>query len=256
MTTGTTVRPRNGVRHGDVSYITLRLPDLARGRAFYGAVLGWRFSPGTSAQGAQVDGTVPMIGLWGGPDPAGDLGPGAVLGFRVDDLAGAVAAVRAHGGTMSDPHTEPYGVAAEGHDDQGMPFYLHELPPAGGARTPGGEPHNGDVEGDVSYVTIVVSDLQGAVAFYGGALGWTINAGGVGGAHVNGVRPQIGMTTQPAAGPSAPAVVLCYRVNDIRAAVERVRKAGGAAREVARRPYGLESLCADDQGIPFYLHQF
>jgi hypothetical protein len=24
---------------------------------------------------------------------------------------------------------------------------------------------------------------------------------------------------------------------------------------VAPRPYGLESLCVDDQGTPFYLHQ-
>src|SRR5271167_4126174 len=44
-------RPRNGLRHGDVSYITLSLPDLARGRAFYRAVLGWRFSPGGSEHG-------------------------------------------------------------------------------------------------------------------------------------------------------------------------------------------------------------
>ncbi|MGH8919659.1 MAG: VOC family protein, partial [Actinomycetes bacterium] len=47
MTTDLTNRPRNGVRHGDVSYITLGLPDLARARAFYGTVLGWRFSPGS-----------------------------------------------------------------------------------------------------------------------------------------------------------------------------------------------------------------
>jgi predicted enzyme related to lactoylglutathione lyase len=48
---------------------------------------------------------------------------------------------------------------------------------------------------------------------------------------------------------------MCYRV-DIVAAIRRVREAGGQAREVAQRPYGLESLCADDQSTPFYLHQF
>jgi len=32
MNTETTTRPRNGVRNGDVSYITLGLPDLAQAR--------------------------------------------------------------------------------------------------------------------------------------------------------------------------------------------------------------------------------
>ena len=40
MVTDLATGPRNGIRHGDVSYITLGLPDLARGRAFYGAVQG------------------------------------------------------------------------------------------------------------------------------------------------------------------------------------------------------------------------
>ena len=256
MTTRTTIRPRNGVRHGDVSYITLRLPDLARGRAFYGAVLGWQFSPGNSEQGAQVDDIVPMMGLWEGRDLAGGIWRGAVLGFRVDDIAAAVAAVRAHGGAMSDPHLEPYGLAAEGHDDQGIPFYLHELPPVATGLGAGGGSPSGDGEGDVSYLTMVVPDLQAARLFYGGALGWAVNVGGTGGAQVSGVTPQIGMTTRPEAGPAMPGVILCYRVNNLTEAVERVRDAGGAAREVARRPYGLESFCADDQGTPFYLHQF
>lgn len=163
MRTETTTRPRNGVRSGDVSYITLGLPDLARGRAFYGAVLGWHFSPGSSEQGAQVDDIVPMMGLWSGEQPAGGQVHGAVLGYRVDDIAAAVAAVRAHGGTVSDPHQEPYALAAEGHDDQGIPFYLHEVPSATGDADPGDRGfQNGEVEGDVSYLTMVVPDLDAA----------------------------------------------------------------------------------------------
>ena len=257
MTTDLANRPRNGSRHGDVSYITLGLPDLATGEAFYSAVLGWRFSPGSSEHGAQVGDIVPMMGLWDGEQPAGGRVHGAVLGFRVDDIAAAVAAVRAHGGSVSDPHREPYAMAAEGHDDQGVPFYLHEMSSdAGGSGHKSGEPWNGEVEGDVSYLTMVVPDLDAAQVFYGGLFGWTLNVGGAGGAQVTGVTPQMGMTTQPEGGPAAPGVILCYRVSDIAAAVERVRVAGGEAHEVARRPYGLESLCADDQGTPFYLHQF
>lgn len=257
MSTTMTNRPRNGLRHGDVSYITLGLPDLARGRAFYSAVLGWHFSPGSSEHGEQVDDIVPMIGLWDGEQPAGEQVHGAVLGFRVDDIAAAVAAVRAHGGTVSNPHPEPYATAAEGNDDQGIPFYLHEMPSAPDDAPPiDSEYHNGQVEGDVSYLTMVVPDLDAAHAFYGAVFGWTFNVGRAGGAQVTGVAPQIGMTTQPQAGPATPGVILCYRVNDIAAAVQRVRDAGGQPREVAQRPYALESLCTDDQGTPFYLHQF
>lgn len=256
MSTDLTNRPRNGLRHGHVSYITLGLPDLARGRVFYGAVLGWSFSPGSNEHGAQVDDIVPMIGLWDGDQPDGGRVHGAVLGFRVDDIAAAVEAVRAHGGTVSDPHREPYAMAAEGRDDQGVPFYLHQMPPvADDAARAGREPYNGEVEGDVSYLTMVVPDLEAARRFYGGVLGWQFSIGHAGGAQVSGVAPQIGMTTQPEAGPATPGVILCYRVDDIAAAVQRVRDAGGRAREVAERPYGLESLCADDQGTPFYLHQ-
>jgi predicted enzyme related to lactoylglutathione lyase len=260
MSTELTTRYRNGVRHGDVSYITLELPDLTAGRAFYSAVLGWRFSAGSSEHGVQVDDIVPMIGLTDGEQFVGERVHGAVLGFRVDDIAAAVAAVRAQGGTVSDPHREPYALAAEGRDDQGIPFYLHQMAPTASESRPtgspaGGEFHNGDLEGDVSYLTMVVPDLDAAHAFYRGVFSWTFNIGRAGGAQVTGVRPQLGMTTQPEAGPATPGVILCYRVDDIAAAVIRVRDAGGQAREVAQRPYGLESLCADDQGTPFYLHQ-
>jgi predicted enzyme related to lactoylglutathione lyase len=64
------------------------------------------------------------------------------------------------------------------------------------------------------------------------------------------------MTTEPEAGPAAPGTILCYRVDDIAAAVHRVQDASGRAGEVVQRPYGLESFCTDDQGTPFYLHQF
>jgi predicted enzyme related to lactoylglutathione lyase len=257
MSTAKIDRPRNGIRHGDVSYLTLGLPDLARARAFYGAVLGWGFSPGSSEQGAQVDDVVPMIGLWDGEQPGGGRVHGAVLGFRVDDIAAAVTAVRAYGGTVSDPHREPYAMAAEGHDNQGIPFYLHEMPAvAGDPAASDGESHNGQREGDVSYLTMVVPDLDDARDFYGSLFGWTFTIGGAGGAQVSGVAPQIGMTTRTQAGPTAPGVILCYRVDDIAAAVQRVSDAGGRSGAVEQRPYGLESLCTDDQGTPFYLHQF
>jgi predicted enzyme related to lactoylglutathione lyase len=243
---------RNGVKHGDVSYVTLGVPDLTRAKAFYGAVLGWSYSVGSNALlGAQVEEIAPMTGLWAGPQPVGPRVQGAVLAFRVDDIHAAVTAVRNAGGTMSEPHQEPYALAAEGVDNQGTPFYLHEMP-----ATPGvSAPMNGSAEGDLSYITLLVPDLDEARAFYGAVLGWTFNVGRVGGAQVNGTVPQIGVGTLAASDRDAPTAILGYRVDDIEATLTRVVAAGGTASPIAERPYGLESYATDDQGTPFYLHQ-
>jgi predicted enzyme related to lactoylglutathione lyase len=50
-------------------------------------------------------------------------------------------------------------------------------------------------------------------------------------------------------------VQLSYRVDDIAAAVERVRAAGGHADGPERMPYGLIAECVDDQGATFRLWQ-
>ena len=58
---------RNGTRHGDVSYVTLALPDAAAGRRFYGRVLGWSFGTGAvETEGNQAAEVVPQVGLWPG----------------------------------------------------------------------------------------------------------------------------------------------------------------------------------------------
>jgi predicted enzyme related to lactoylglutathione lyase len=118
-----TDRPAVNGRHaGDLSYLTLEVVDSARARAFYGAVLGWTFTPGRIDDGWQVEGTAPMTGLSGGHRHAT-----AVPMWRVDDVAAAVAAVRARGGTATDPQRQPYGTSSECTDDQGSRFYLGEL---------------------------------------------------------------------------------------------------------------------------------
>jgi predicted enzyme related to lactoylglutathione lyase len=54
---------------------------------------------------------------------------------------------------------------------------------------------------------------------------------------------------------ASPEVQLCFRVDDITTAIERVRAAGGAAEEISHRPYGLLVECVDDQGAHFQLWQ-
>lgn len=102
-----------------MSYLTFEVVDSARARAFYGTVLGWQFEPGRIEDGWQVQGTTPMAGLSGGHERAT-----AVPMWAVDDIARAVEAVRANGGTATDPERQPYGVTSSCTDNQGMRFYL------------------------------------------------------------------------------------------------------------------------------------
>lgn len=106
-------------RPGDLGYVTLRTPDDERAKAFYGPVLGWRFTPGHVERGWNIDGTRPMSGLWGGARE-----PGVMLMYAVADLDAAVRAVREHGGRADEPTTQPYGRSADCVDDQGFAFSL------------------------------------------------------------------------------------------------------------------------------------
>ena len=110
-------------RDGDLAYITFEVADSRLARDFYGAVLGWRFSPGRIADGWQVEGTTPMAGLSGGHAEAT-----TVPMWRVADLREAVGRVRAAGGTATEPRQEPYGLTADCTDDQGTRFYLGQFP--------------------------------------------------------------------------------------------------------------------------------
>ncbi len=109
---------------------------------------------------------------------------------------------------------------------------------------------NGARVGDVEYVTLEVQDSAKARAFYGSVLGWRFNAGRVeDGWEPVDVVPMSGMS----GGHEHATTVPMYRVDDIHAAVARVRAAGGDATDPERQPYGWSSTCVDDQGTRFYL---
>jgi uncharacterized glyoxalase superfamily protein PhnB len=117
-----TPAPTSGPRPGDAVYLTLQVPDGARARDFYEAVLGWSFTPGRVADGWQVEGTTPMIGVGGGTSE-----PGMVPMYAVDDIEVAVAAVRTAGGEAGEIERQSYGLSSLCRDDQGLPFYLGQL---------------------------------------------------------------------------------------------------------------------------------
>jgi uncharacterized glyoxalase superfamily protein PhnB len=111
-----------GPRPGDTVYLTLQVPDGARARDFYEAVLDWSAVPGRVPDGWQVEGPTPMVGIAGG-----STDPGAVPMYAVDDIEVAVAAVRTCGGTAGEIEEQPFGLSALCRDDQGLPFWLGQL---------------------------------------------------------------------------------------------------------------------------------
>lgn len=113
--------------------------------------------------------------------------------------------------------------------------------------------------GDVSFFSIGVEDPDRAREFYGALLGWTFHDGPNGrGAVISGSNVAAGIHGDDrGASP-----YLFLRVEDIGAALGRVRELGGAvevhdpdddAGSVAR--FGRFALCRDDQGSAFGLHQ-
>ena len=107
---------------GEVAYVTMEVRDSAKARAFYGAVLGWGFTPGNVSDGWQVNAVSPMVGISGGHSVATTLPM-----YRVGDIATVVDLVRAAGGTAGELETHPYGITAQCTDDQGTRFYLGQL---------------------------------------------------------------------------------------------------------------------------------
>jgi uncharacterized protein len=229
-----------GARQGDVGYASLWVPDAGRAVAFYAAVLGWRFAPQEAQRARQVAGSVPPQGVWGG-QPRSTL----FCSYVVDDAAAAVARVRAAGGRAGRPEQRPYGLTADCTDDQGVRFAVHQAPAAG--------PATAARDGDLAYITVEVVDSQRARDFYGAVLGWRFQPGRIAdGWQVEGTTPMIGIS----GGHQVATAVPMWRVQDLRAAVRRVRAAGGSAGEPSQEPYGLTADCTDGQGTRFHLGQF
>jgi uncharacterized glyoxalase superfamily protein PhnB len=232
-----------GPRHGDIGYVSLWVPEVDRAATFVSAVLEWRYATVSHPQSRQIEGLSLHHGMWGG-----EARPTLFLCFAVEDIDEAVERVREAGGTAAEPVLEPYGRLSECRDDQGVRFAVYE-PPGGVAI---GEPSapNGSRPGDVAYVTMEVPDSARTRAFYASVLGWRFTPGRVDdGWQVEGPTPMTGLQ----GGHPVATTIPMYRVDDVAAAAERVRAAGGTASEPEIQPYGVTSDCVDDQGTRFYL---
>ena len=99
---------------------------------------------------------------------------------------------------------------------------------------------------------MMAPDAHRAKEFYEAVLRVPFSSGHPGTWRADETRPPLGIWSSQGAEPE---VQLSYRVDDIAAAVQRVRAAGGHADEPERRSYGLIADCVDDQGATFRLWQ-
>lgn len=104
----------------------------------------------------------------------------------------------------------------------------------------------------LSYWVLLVRDQDRAVEFFGQALGWEFSErGSAGGRHVLGSRPWGGIA---AADGVTSGSRLAFSLDDLDAAVDRVRALGGSATELAgSSDHGRWIECTDDQGTAFAL---
>ena len=165
------------------------------------------------------------------------------LHLEVDDVDGTTERARRGGASVErEPADQPYGRASVIVDPFGHRWTLLR-PPARATRLR---------QGDVASVTMVARDAHRAKAFYAAVLQVPFSSGHPGTWRAGETSPPLGIWSSPGAEPE---VQLSYRVDDIAAAVGRVRAAGGRADEPERRPYGLLAECVDDQGATFRLWQ-
>jgi uncharacterized glyoxalase superfamily protein PhnB len=165
------------------------------------------------------------------------------LHLEVDDTDATTDRARRGGASVErEPADQPYGRASVIIDPFGHRWILLRRP-AGATRLR---------QGDVANVTIAAPDTDRAREFYEAVLQVPFSSAHLGAWRTEETNPPLSIL--PFEGAEAE-VQLSYRVDDIAAAVERVRVAGGHAGEPTRRLFGLLAECTDDQGATFRLWQ-
>ena len=225
------------IQHGDVGYVSVWTPDADRAAAFYGHVLGWVYDPETH----EVTNTNQHIGIFSVDGP-----PNLFCCYAVADLEGARQSILSGGGQAGESQQFDFGTVLDATDSLGRAFAVFQPNP----REPRPE-LNGSGPGDLSYITYEVTDSTEFKAFYSRVLFWTFEPGRIeDGWQVQQTHPMAGV----AGGSATATTVPMWTVEDVEAAVARVREAGGTViEEPSQQPYGKSAICTDDQGTRFYL---
>ena len=165
------------------------------------------------------------------------------LHLQVQDVDGTTERARLNGASVERPPADqPYGRGAVIVDPFGHRWHLLR-PPAGATRLR---------QGDVANVIMRAPDAEAAKNFYAAVLQVPFAQTHPGAWRTEETKPPFGILPS---SDGEPHMHVSYRVDDIAAAVERVRAAGGRAEEPKLARFGLLAQCTDDQGAAFHLWQ-
>jgi predicted enzyme related to lactoylglutathione lyase len=246
--------------HGRFAWYELITTDVAAAQAFYTKVGGWN-AQDASTPGLPytlfTDGQASVSGLMDLPDEARRKGatPRWMGYVGVRDVDATVDRLKALGGAVYVPPTNTnIGRIAVVADPQAADLALVQ-----GLKT--GQRKAADLgkPGRVGWNELLAADLQKAIAFYGELFGWQRADAEIGpgdGYQLFSAGGQMigGMSTKRRTDP-VPYWVYYINVDDIEAAMERVKTAGGRIFESPVETPGGSWIvrCGDPQGAPFAL---
>lgn len=240
--------------------LTTDAPAVER---FYGGLFGWTFEPQPGRQNpykAVRLGGAPVGGIVDVSARKAEVPASTWLSYvSVPDVDAAAAEVRSRGGKVLREPAEvgTYGRAAVVVDPQGALFGL--------ARIARGDPPDDPpaAVGTFLWMEYVAEDVPAALAFFGGALGWTSERVDGGAAHVeyhalkSGGKPRAGLYERP--WKELRSNWLPYvRVADAAAAAKAAEALGGRV-VLAPRPEvrkGTLAIVTDPSGAAVALQQW
>lgn len=247
--------------HGKFVWYELMTSDAAAAETFYKDVIGWSAKdagmPGMAYTLCSA-GETPVAGMMALPESARTAGwrPGWMGHVGVADVDASAAQVKQMGGSV---HREPTDIPGVGRfsvvaDSQGAVISLFK-----GAGEPPAE-QKPDTQGHAGWRELLALDREAAFAFYSKLFGWTkaeaVDMGPMGVYQIfahNGAAIG-GMMTKPEPVP-APFWLYYFNVEEINAAIERVKAAGGqiinGPHQVPGGSWILQGL--DPQGAMFAL---
>jgi len=197
-----------------------------------------------------------------GPESRG--GPSCLFVLEVPDVDDSFQRAVAAGATVTRPIAdEPYGRMGQVTDPFGHRWMLSTPPSAGldraeyariskdeGYELIEGRQLKHHNEGDLYYFTLPVHDLSRAQAFFTAVLGWQFPDPQQG--HIANISAPPGVIAT-VTGDASTRAQLWFVVDDIHAAVAKVRELGGSATDPVNYDSGWSADCVDDQGTTFNL---
>lgn len=252
--------------HGAFIWYELLTSDPDGAQSFYGEVAGWTVQDSgqagmdyriLNAPDASIGGLMKLPG----EAQAGGMKPAWIGYIGVDDVDETVAKLTDAGGAVHMPAQDISGVGriAMAADPDGAPFYVMRPTPPPDAPDSDSTAFNRTAPGHVAWNELSAKDHEKAFAFYAGLFGWTkgerMDMGDMGIYQmIDLVEKSFGAIMDGA--PGKPAAWTFYiTVDDIDAALERVKAAGGTVMHGPSEIPGGDFIIlgADPQGAVFAL---